>query len=112
MRVSMLPVDDVGESALDFALALQQKECVEVLVFDIAMAPRSLRRRLEEEGTSFRDIVETERRQLAVQLLQDTHIKLDEIAPPLGSGDTPSFTRAFRRWFGQAPGEYRKLSGT
>ncbi|MEO1818630.1 AraC family transcriptional regulator [Pseudomonas sp.] len=85
---------------------------IEEVAQHIAMAPRSLRRRLEEEGTSFRDIVETERRQLAVQLLQDTQMKLDEIAPQLGYGDTASFTRAFRRWFGQAPGEYRKLSGT
>lgn len=77
----------------------------------IAMAPRSLRRKLEEEGTSFRDIVEAERRQLAVQLLQSTQMKLDEIAVQLGYGDTASFTRAFRRWFQQAPGEYRKLSG-
>ena len=55
--------------------------------------------------------VEAERRQLAVQLLQGTQMKLDEIALQLGYGDTASFTRAFRRWFGQAPGEYRKLSG-
>ena len=76
------------------------------------MAPRSLRRKLEEEGTSFRDIVEAERRQLAMQLLQGTQMKLDEIALQLGYGDTASFTRAFRRWLGQAPGEYRKLSAT
>jgi len=77
----------------------------------IAMAPRSVRRKLEKEGTSFREIVDAERQQLAMQLLQDTRMKLDEIALQLGYGDTASFTRAFRRWFGQAPGEYRKLSG-
>ncbi|WP_223423547.1 AraC family transcriptional regulator [Alcanivorax limicola] len=84
---------------------------IEDVAQHISMAPRSLRRRLEEEGTSFRDIVEAERRQLAVQLLESTQMKLDEIALQLGYGDTASFTRAFRRWFGQAPGEYRKLSG-
>ena len=85
---------------------------IEDVAQHIAMAPRSVRRKLEEEGTSFRDIVEAERRQLAGQLLQGTQMKLDEIALQLGYGDTASFTRAFRRWFGQAPGEYRKLSGT
>lgn len=85
---------------------------IEDVAQHIAMAPRSLRRKLEEEGTSFRDLVEAERRQLAVQLLQGTQMKLDEIALQLGYGDTASFTRAFRRWFGQAPGEYRKLSGS
>lgn len=84
---------------------------IEAVAQHIAMAPRSVRRKLEDEGTSFRDIVEAERRQLAVQLLQGTQMKLDEIALQLGYGDTASFTRAFRRWFGQAPGEYRKLSG-
>jgi len=84
---------------------------IEDVAQHIAMAPRSLRRKLEEEGTSFRDIVEAERRQLAAQLLEGTQMKLDEIALQLGYGDTASFTRAFRRWFGQAPGEYRKLSG-
>lgn len=74
----------------------------------LAMAPRSLRRRLEEEGNSFRDIVEAERKQLAAQLLHGSQMKLDEMALQLGYGDTASFTRAFRRWFGQAPGEYRK----
>lgn len=84
---------------------------IENVAQHIAMAPRSLRRKLEEEGTSFRDIVEEERRQLAMQLLQGTQLKLDEIAMQLGYGDTASFTRAFRRWFGRAPGKYRKLSG-
>lgn len=74
----------------------------------LAMAPRSLRRRLDAEGTRFRDLVEGERRQLAQQLLEGTEMKLDEMALQLGYGDTPSFTRAFRRWFGQSPGEYRK----
>lgn len=77
----------------------------------LAMAPRSLRRRLEEEGTSFRTVVEAERKQLALQLLEGTDMKLDEMALQLGYGDTASFTRAFRRWCGCAPGEYRRHSG-
>jgi AraC-like DNA-binding protein len=76
----------------------------------LAMAPRSLRRKLEDEGTSFRAIVEAERKQLARQLLESTDMKLDEMALQLGYGDTASFTRAFRRWFGQSPGEFRKAS--
>lgn len=74
----------------------------------LAMAPRSLRRKLEEEGTTFRAIVDAERKQLAVQLLQGTDMKIDELALQLGYADTASFTRAFRRWFEKAPGEYRK----
>ncbi|MEY1662539.1 AraC family transcriptional regulator [Isoalcanivorax beigongshangi] len=81
---------------------------LEAVAAQLAMAPRSLRRRLAEEGTSFRQLVDVEREQLAVQLLQNTTMKLDELALQLGYADTASFTRAFRRWFGQSPSEYRR----
>jgi len=74
----------------------------------LAMSPRSLRRKLEDEGSTFRELIDDERRQLAKQLLEGSDMKIDELALQLGYGDTASFTRAFRRWFGQAPGEYRK----
>lgn len=76
----------------------------------LAMAPRSLHRRLTEEGTSFRNLVEAERKQLAGQLLESTEMKQDDLAFQLGYGDSTAFARAFRRWFGQSPSEYRKLS--
>ena len=56
----------------------------ERLLTGTQMAPHSVRHSIEEEGTNFRDIVEAERRQLAVQLLQGTQKKLDEIALQLG----------------------------
>ncbi len=83
---------------------------LEDVASQLAMAPRSLRRRLAEENTSFRDLVDEERKQLASQLLENTDMKLEEIALQLGYGDTPSFTRAFRRWLDQSPNEYRKAS--
>ena len=74
----------------------------------MAMSPRSLRRKLEQEGTSFRAIIEEERCQTATQMLRGSDMKLDELAIHLGYTDTASFTRAFRRWMGCSPGEYRK----
>ena len=74
----------------------------------LALSPRSLRRKLEQEGSSFRLIVEEERRQIALQLLTCSNMILDELAIHLGYTDTASFTRAFRRWMGCSPGEYRK----
>lgn len=76
----------------------------------LAMAPRSLHRRLTEEGTSFRNLVDAERKQLAGQLLENTEMKQEEMAFQLGYGDPTAFARAFRRWFGQSPSEYRKAS--
>jgi len=75
---------------------------------NLAMSPRSLRRKLEQADTSFRNILEHERKLMASQLLASTSMKLEEMALHVGYGDTASFTRAFRRWFGMAPGEYRK----
>lgn len=74
----------------------------------LAMSPRSLRRKLEDEGSTFRELLDNERRQLAKQLLEGGDMKIDEMAVHLGYGDTASFTRAFRRWFDQAPREYRR----
>ena len=74
----------------------------------LAMSSRSLRRKLDHEGTSFRTLVEEERRQLALQLLEGSDMKLDELAIHLGYTDTASFTRAVRRWTGHSPGQYRK----
>lgn len=71
------------------------------------LSSRSLRRRLDDEGTSFRDLVEDTRRQLAEQMLGTTDMKLDELAVHLGYADTASFTRAFRRWHGVSPGQHR-----
>lgn len=74
----------------------------------LSLSPRSLRRKLDQEGTSFRTLVEDERRQIALQFLRSSEMKLDELAIHLGYTDTASFTRAFRRWMGCSPGEYRQ----
>jgi AraC-like DNA-binding protein len=74
----------------------------------LGMSPRSLRRKLESEDTSFKLLLDQERQQLAKNLLRDSQMKLDEIAFHLGYTDTASFSRAFRRWEKCSPGEYRK----
>lgn len=80
---------------------------LEEIAKDLNMSARSLSRKLDAENQSFRHIVEETRRQLAGQLLETTEMKLDEMALQLGYTDTASFTRAFRRWHGKSPGQYR-----
>ena len=74
----------------------------------LSMQVRTLERRLEEAGTSFHDLLEGVRFEVSCQLLKDTTLAIGEIAGILGYGGASSFTRAFRRWSGTTPGNWRK----
>jgi AraC-like DNA-binding protein len=73
----------------------------------LAMSERTLRRALAAEGSSFRAIVERARHDRARLLLQDRRASLAEIALSLGFSELSAFSRAFKRWTGQAPSEAR-----
>lgn len=68
----------------------------------------TLRRRLAEEGTRFRDILNDTRRDLATAYIRDTELAFGEIAYLLGFASAEAFQRAFKRWLGQTPGDYRR----
>lgn len=68
----------------------------------------TLRRKLEEEGTSYRAILNETRRDLAMAYIRDTEAAFGEIAWLLGFSSAEAFQRAFKRWIGQTPGEYRR----
>lgn len=73
----------------------------------LAVSPRTLSRRLAEEGTSFRTLLDDVRRDFACALLQDRGANIGDIAFFLQYSEPAAFTRAFRRWTGRTPGEYR-----
>ena len=74
----------------------------------LGMSSRTLQRRLSSEGLTFQELVEETRSELALHYLQRGTIELNEVAFLLGYGDTNSFFRAFQRWQGTTPGEWRK----
>lgn len=74
----------------------------------LAMSPRTLRRRLREEGISYRDIVARLQLDESVRLLNTTTLAVADIAQKVGFDDLPNFYRAFRRWTGTTPGAYRE----
>ena len=67
----------------------------------------SLQRDLRSEGESFRSLLEKIRHELAVEYLRDPEHSLGEIAFLLGYADQTGFTRAFRKWEGCTPGQFR-----
>lgn len=70
-------------------------------------SPRTLRRWLAEEGTSWRHVVDRVRFASCLKLMEDSSIALTEVSMKLGYSDQAHFTRAFHRWTGESPGVYR-----
>lgn len=81
--------------------------CMESVASTLAMSVPTLRRRLEDEGTTFSELVDDIRRELAEQLLRDPRRTVSEIAFMLGFSHAPAFHKAFRRWTGSTPSEHR-----
>lgn len=81
----------------------------ETLARQLNHSPSTLRRRLEDEGSSYRGILDDLRRDLAISLLSDSEKSIMDIAAELGFAEASAFHRAFRKWTGSRPGEYRRL---
>jgi AraC-like DNA-binding protein len=73
------------------------------------MSTRTLQRRLTERGLSFSRLLQRVRFRNAQELLQDRGMTLTAIATRLGYTDVANFIRAFKRWTGVGPNDYRRL---
>ena len=74
---------------------------------DLRMSARTLQRQLEQQGTSFDSVVEELRRTHALKSIGETQQSVVRVASGLGYADASSFRRAFRRWTGVSPAQYR-----
>lgn len=72
-----------------------------------SLHPRTLNRRLRDQGTSFKALIDALRYEMARQLLRDTCLPAAEIAAALDYSEPSAFNRAFRRWSGMAPLAWR-----
>ncbi|MGX9350400.1 AraC family transcriptional regulator ligand-binding domain-containing protein [Shimia sp. W99] len=77
----------------------------------LRMQPRSLQRKLKQEGTNFREIMDEQRRRRSLALVQQTDLPLGEVALAVGYSDQTAFNQAFRRWFGRTPLKVRRREG-
>jgi len=74
----------------------------------LAVSRRTLSRRLADEGSSFRSILDEARREFACALLQDPTLSIRDVALFLQYSEPAAFTRSFRRWTGQTPRAFRR----
>lgn len=80
----------------------------EGLALQMNMTPATLRRRLHEEGVSYQTIKDQLRRDLAIGYLSHSSRNVMDIALELGFSERSAFHRAFRKWTGASPGEFRR----
>ena len=77
-----------------------------------SMSSRTLRRRLQEEATSYQEILDDVRAELARHYLTKEKRGIDEVAFLLGFSDPSAFTKAFRRWTGQTPADFVRANSS
>ncbi|WP_417661391.1 AraC family transcriptional regulator [Pseudomonas sp.] len=74
----------------------------------LGLSERTLHRRLASEGHSFQQLNEQIKQRLAERLLSDSRLDINDIAQRLGYAEAASFSRAFSRWTGYAPGQWKR----
>lgn len=101
--------DLISEVQQQIARLLESGEvCVETVAAELKIPPRSLRAQLQEAGTSFSQVLNDYRHHLAKKLLAKTEESIAEIVYLTGFSEPSTFYRAFKRWEGVTPVEYRK----
>ena len=104
-RAEMCTVAQV-KSVLKRLLSGSQPDLVAVAK-ELGMSERSLQRHITEEGTSYRELLNETRRELAREYLNNDAVEITEAAFLVGYQDPNSFYRAFRSWEGRTPAEWR-----
>ncbi|WP_454733866.1 MULTISPECIES: AraC family transcriptional regulator [Cupriavidus] len=81
---------------------------LEQMAETLRLTPQTLRRRLRDEGRGYQSIKDSLRRDAAIGFLEHTDLPLQQVALRVGFSEPSTFHRAFKKWTGVAPGEYRQ----
>ena len=104
-----------GDIVLEVRMALRQKPgrfpSLEQIADGLAMASRTLRRRLGQHNVRYQDLLDEERCRVARDLLLNTEMAIQQIAERCGFNDPQNFSQAFRRWQGMSPSQFRSTRG-
>ncbi|MES0873449.1 AraC family transcriptional regulator ligand-binding domain-containing protein [Sinimarinibacterium thermocellulolyticum] len=83
-------------------------ESLKTVAAHLCLHPRTLQRRLRDEGETYAGVVDRVRYRLALRALQQADIDLETLSEQIGFSDRRSFTRAFKRWAGVSPSSFRQ----
>lgn len=109
-RTSVLRISDLVAAEIIKILPAGEPKLEEV-ADRTRMSSWTLQRRLSNEGTRFSELVDNTRKQLARSLIAQNHVSMSELAFQLGYSEPSAFSRAFVRWFGVSPRQWRRLVG-
>ena len=76
----------------------------------LGLSLRTMHRRLAQSGTTYRSVLDGMRQRVATELLQNTHLSIDQVAKRVGFSDATSFRKAFVKWTRHPPSFYRRVS--
>lgn len=108
----LLARPDGGDSLISQIRRLLGRDCanwpdLEAVAQQLHISPQTLRRHLREEGSSFQELKDHLRRDLAIYHLGRDNLAIQDIAEQLGFSEPSAFHRAFKKWTGLTPGAYR-----
>ena len=81
---------------------------LERIAGNLSMSGRTLQRKLREHGTSHQELLDQMRKDLAMRYLQERELAICEVAYLLGFSESSALHRAFKRWTGKTPNEFRR----
>jgi AraC-like DNA-binding protein len=92
-------------------VGLHGQVSLEAVARRLGMSPRTLQRRLRDEETSHHEVLEQVRRAVATRMLAGSDTGIAEVACAVGFSEPAAFHRAFKRWTGRTPSEFRRAEG-
>jgi AraC-like DNA-binding protein len=107
-----LRVGVVGKVRQHLLVNLARPTSFEAIARHMNMTTRALSRKLRDENTSFRDLVQELKTRAAIKYLRETDLTVEEIASALGFSDAANFRQSFRRWTNSAPSDFRSGAET
>ena len=99
--------DNIVSEVTQFLESRDDLPGLQITAESVGLSDRALRRRLQHAGTNYQQIIDQVRSQRARVLLEDSSASIEYVALCLGFNDASNFRRAFKRWTGETPSQFR-----